>query len=188
MQPILLRSKRRETTFKMEELKWLQRSLSDMAEMYHDQSAVNLILMDSDPIIYEFTQSPVPETEGDIAYGISRVYPGKIGNEYYMTKGHFHSIEDTAEVYFTRKGMGLMLIENKAGEWDALPLEAGKATYVPKGFAHRSINIGKELLEMLFAFRADAGHDYATIEIKGFRNIVIEEEKTKIIPNSNWSE
>jgi len=40
---------------------------------------------------------------------------------------------------------------------------------------------------MFFAFRADAGHDYGTIEEKGFRKLVVEEYgKVAVIDNPKW--
>ena len=71
---------------------WTKRYLSQMKEMFHDQKAVEEILKTEDPVIYEFQELKIPEQEGYIAFGISRVFPGKIGSEYYMTKGHFHTI------------------------------------------------------------------------------------------------
>ena len=57
-------------------------------------------------------------------------------------------------------------MENMEGDWMAEPLEKGKAVYVPRGYAHRTINTGKETLVAFFVFAADAGHDYGTIETK----------------------
>ena len=54
-----------------------------------------------------------------------------------MTKGHFHQIVDTAEVYYTLKGEGYMMLENLEGDWKVERMERGKALYVPRGYAHR---------------------------------------------------
>mgnify|MGYP000116902279 FL=1 len=81
-----------------------KRYLSQMKNMYQDQEAVEEILKHEDPLIYEFYELGCPERAGDLAFGTTMIHPGKIGNEYYMTKGHFHQIVDTAEVYYTLKG------------------------------------------------------------------------------------
>ena len=81
------------------------------------------VLAIEDPVIYEYQELGAPEHPGDVAFGLSRGFPGKIGHEYYMTKGHFHNITDTAEVYYGLSGHGILLIENEAGEWKTLPLE-----------------------------------------------------------------
>lgn len=166
----------------------ISRYLSDMEGMYYDNNAYNLI-KDQNPKIYDFYDLKIPKTDGDLAFGTSIVYPGKIGNEYYMTKGHFHTILDTAEVYYCIGGLGYMLMETPEGKWDIQKMNPGRAVYVPKRYSHRSINIGREPLITFYTFRADAGHDYGTIEKKGFRKLVIEKEgKPDIIDNPKWKD
>lgn len=165
-----------------------KRHLSQMAGMYQDQEAVKKILEKEDPVIYEFYELGCPERAGDLAFGTTMIHPGTIGDEYYMTKGHFHNIVDTAEVYYTLKGEGYMLMENMEGDWMAEPLEKGKAVYVPRGYAHRTINTGEETLVAFFVFAADAGHDYGTIETKGYRNVIRKKDgKAVIEPNPKWN-
>lgn len=81
-----------------------------------------------------------------------------------------------------------MLMENMRGDWSAQELTPGKAVYVPKGYAHRSVNVSKEeKLVTFFVFRADAGHDYGTIETKGYRKLLVERDGVPtIIDNPNW--
>ncbi|AYO29799.1 MAG: glucose-6-phosphate isomerase, archaeal [Thermoanaerobacteraceae bacterium] len=166
-----------------------KRYLSNMADMFYDTEKAGDILKNEDPLIYEFYEMGIPETVGDIAFGTSIVYPGKIGNEYFMTKGHFHTVLETAEVYFCIKGKGYMLMETPEGQWDAQEFAPGKAVYVPKRWAHRSINVSPtEPLITFFAFRADAGHDYGTIETKGFRKLIVEKDgRPVVIDNPRWS-
>lgn len=165
-----------------------KRHLSQMAGMYQDQDAVKRILEKEDPVVYEFYELGCPERAGDLAFGTTIIHSGKIGKEYYMTKGHFHNIVDTSEVYYTLSGQGYMLMENMEGDWMAEPLEKGKAVYVPRGYAHRTVNTGKEDLVAFFVFAADAGHDYGTIETKGYRNIIVEKDgKSVIEPNPRWN-
>jgi len=104
-----------------------------------------------------------------------------------MTKGHFHAILDTAEVYLCIKGRGIILMENPEGECSYEVLTPGKMVYVPKRHAHRSVNIGREPFVQFFAYRADAGHDYGTIETKGFRKLVVERDGDfAVIDNPKW--
>ena len=80
-----------------------------------------------------------------------------------------------------------MLLENPEGDWSAQELSPGKAVYCPKRWAHRSINVGGEPLVTFFAFRADAGHDYGTIETKGYRKLIVEKNgKPEIVDNPKW--
>lgn len=166
-----------------------KRHLSRMKGMYVDDMAFEATLQNDDPLVYEFYELDLPQTEGNLLFGTSILYPGKVGDEYYMTKGHFHTILETGEVYYCLSGYGAMLMENPEGDWDIQYFSPGKAVYVPPRYAHRSINLGNEPLVTFFTFRADAGHDYGTIETKGYRKLVVEREgKPVIIDNPKWKE
>ena len=166
-----------------------KRYLSKIKTMFQDESAAEELLKKDDPLVYEFYELGIPEHIGDLAFGTSITYPGKVGNEYYLTKGHFHRVLDTAEVYYCISGKGYMLMENPEGDWDYQELTPGKVVYVPKEWAHRSINIGNEPFTTFYVFRADAGHDYKTIETKGFRKRVIEMDgKPEIVDNPKWNQ
>ncbi len=166
-----------------------KRYLSQMKGMFADEEALRKkIEAEGDSLIYEFHGLPLPETPGDFAFGCSILNPGKIGNEYYFTKGHFHTLLETGEVYYCLKGHGYMLLENPEGDWSAQELTAGQAVYVPPRYAHRSINVSPdEKLITFFVYRADAGHDYGTIETKGYRKLLVEKDgMPAIIDNPNW--
>ena len=167
----------------------LQRRLSEMKGMYADEARRAEMAADEDILVYEFYDLGIPEESGDIAYGTSMVFPGKVGDEYFMTKGHFHTILDTAEVYYCLAGRGYMLMENPEGECEARELKPGDAVYVPGRYAHRSINVSAtEKLVTFFAFPADAGHDYGTIESKGFRKLMVERDgQPVLVDNPRWS-
>lgn len=166
-----------------------KRQLSRMKGMYYDEQAFDeKVAKENDPLIYEFYELEVPQTEGDILFGTSIVYPGKVGNEYYMTKGHFHTILETGEVYYCLSGNGYMLMENPEGDWQIEKFAPGQAVYVPPRYAHRSINTGDQPLVTFFSFRADAGHDYGTIETKGYRKLVVEKDgNAEVIDNPKWA-
>lgn len=166
-----------------------KRYLSQMKGMFADDEAYEKMLKEQgDVLVYEFHEMGVPEEAGNLAFGCSITYPGKVGDEYFMTKGHFHTILETAEVYYCLSGHGYMLMENPEGDWLAYELTPGKALYVPERYAHRSINVDpKEPLRTFFVFRADAGHDYGTIETKGYRKLLVEREgKPEILDNPKW--
>lgn len=168
-------------------VKSTKRLLSQMKGMFADSAAQEKMIAENDPVVYEFYEMGAPEHEGDLAPGTSITYPGKVGDEYFMTKGHFHTVLDTAEVYYTLSGEGYMLIENPEGDWAAYELSAGKMVYVPRRYAHRSVNTGAVPLVTFFAFRGDAGHDYGTIEQKGYRKLIVERDgKPIIIDNPKW--
>jgi glucose-6-phosphate isomerase, archaeal len=167
----------------------LRRRLSAMADMYRDTAAAQAQLAEDDVLVYEFYDMGVPATAGDVAWGTSIVYPGKVGDEFHMTKGHFHTVLDTAEIYFCLAGQGYMLMENPEGDVQWAEFVPGQAVYVPRRYAHRSINTGADQpLVTFFAFRGDAGHDYGTIEEKGFRTLCVERDGAPaFVDNPKWS-
>lgn len=163
------------------------RYVKNMASQFMDTEAA---LAMGDKPIYDFYElNQIPETAGDLKFGTSIVYSGKVGDEYFMTKGHFHTLLDTGEVYYCLSGEGAMLMETPEGDVDIQWLKPGVAVYVPPRWAHRSINTGKETLVTFFVFRSDAGHDYGTIEQKGYRKLVVERDgKPVMIDNPRWAE
>lgn len=166
----------------------LRRPLSAMAGMYADTAAFDAAVAAGDPLTYEFYDMGVPPLETEIAYGTSITYPGKVGDEYHMTKGHFHERLESAEIYFCLSGRGLMLMESPEGDVQVEEFAPGRAVYVPGRYAHRSINTSPdEPLITFFAFPGDAGHDYGTIETKGFRKIVVERDgEPELLDNPRW--
>ena len=171
-------------------VKPIQRRVSNMASQFADEAAAKAMVEAGDPLLYEFYGLDLPEDDsGVLQFGTTILYPGKVGQEYYMTKGHFHTILDTSEIYYTLSGQGMMLMETPEGEVECKELKAGDALYVPGRWAHRSINTGSEPLVMFFVYRADAGHDYGTIEEKGYRKLVLEQDgKPVLVDNPKWKQ
>jgi glucose-6-phosphate isomerase, archaeal len=167
----------------------LRRHLSAMASMFFDTEEAERMVAQDDKLVYEFYDMGVPETSGDVAYGTSITYPGKVGDEYFMTKGHFHTVLDTAEIYYCLRGEGFMVMESPEGDFEAQPLTPGRAVYVPRRYAHRSVNTSStEPLITFFAFPGHAGHDYGTIETQGFRKLVVERDgKPEFVDNPRWT-
>jgi len=158
-----------------------------MKDMFHDTKAAEEILKTEDPVIYEWHELGCPERAGDLAFGTTILYPGCVGDEYYMTKGHFHTILETAEVYYMLDGEGYMVMENPEGDTIEMPLKKGEVVYVPRRYAHRTVNTGTVPLRTFYVFDADAGHDYGTIETKGYHKMIVERDgKPAIVDNPNW--
>jgi glucose-6-phosphate isomerase len=163
------------------------RRLSAMEGQYLDAQAFQAMLND-DPVLYEVYEIKRPELAGELMNGLTIVHPGKVGEEYFMTKGHFHTVLDTAEVYYCSKGGGAMVMETPEGEWSVEELHPGRVLYVPPRWAHRSVNTSSyEDLIMFFIYPANAGHDYGTIEQQGFRKLVLERDsRVQIVDNPRW--
>ena len=152
----------------------LQRRLSDMRMMYADTAEASRILADEgDRLIYEVQSVELPVEEGQIPHCATRILPGRIGDEYHMTKGHYHARREQGEVYFGLSGHGILLFQTADGDTSELEMIAGSAAYVPPFWAHRTVNIGAEDFVFFSVWEARAGHDYGTIERDGFRKLVV---------------
>ena len=159
-----------------------------MAGQYQDEEAYGRMLKEEDTLLYEVYEIKRPEVAGEILHGISIIHPGTVGNEYFMTKGHFHTVLETAEIYYTLQGHGYMVMETPEGDWAVEKLAAGSVLYVPPRWAHRSVNTDSaEDLVMFFAYPGNAGHNYAAIETQGFRKIIVKvDEVEEIADNPRW--
>jgi glucose-6-phosphate isomerase len=145
------------------------RNASVMHGYYADEQALDrLIEADNDPLHYEVFEKEIPEEYGHLLLCISKLQPGLIGEECFMTKGHYHTVSGTAEVYLCIKGSGYMLMKTTDGKFAYEPMERGRMVYVPPYWAHRSVNIGSEPLVSFCVYPAEAGHNYGDIEKEGF--------------------
>jgi len=80
--------------------------------------------------------------------------PGKVGNEYIKTYGHYH-VGDISETYWIVYGEGITIAQKRVVGSDGEPVDeeieeirivkvkAGEAVFMPRGWAHASVNIGK---------------------------------------------
>ncbi len=139
-------------------------------------------------VLYEVYELLRPGLAGEMRHGLTVVHPGKVGDEYFMTKGHYHTVLETAELYYCLKGEGLMVMETPEGEWAVEPLRPNGGLYVPPRWAHRSVNTGSgEDLLTLFVYPGNAGHDYGSIERQGFRKLIVERNGgPQIVDNPRW--
>jgi glucose-6-phosphate isomerase len=149
------------------------RRLSDMRGLYTDKEAMERLLAVDDPIIYEFWEVEYEGSDRGLSFGITRIYPGKVGREYHMTRGHFHTT-DGDEVYVVMEGQGLLLLQTKEGEAGTIEMIPGHMCYVPARWAHRTVNIGEHDLVFLSIWPPHIEHDYRTVAQSGFAQMVVE--------------
>lgn len=150
----------------------IERRTSAMLGAYADASALQALIDAGDPVVYEVEQRDVPEEEGQLVCCTTVLNPGTVGDEYFMTKGHYHRVRDTSEIYLGLSGHGHLLLQVD-GETSELPVEPGTVAYVPPGWAHRTVNTGDEPFVFFAVYPAHAGHDYAAIEAAGFARRVL---------------
>ena len=124
-----------------------KRHLSDLRGCFADDAAFEFALATSNPLVYTVSTVEPARSVGDLHYGVGRLMPGRIGDEYFMTKGHLHARREAAEVYIGVAGKGAMLLENEnTGESRLLELQPQFMVYVPGYTVHRTINVGSEPL------------------------------------------
>ncbi len=152
----------------------VKRHLADLRGSFSDGSAYEAALAQGNPLIYEVTAVEPANGDGQLHYGLGIIQPGRIGDEYHLTKGHYHSHRAAAEIYIGLRGEGAMVLEDETtGETRLVPLVANSVVYVPGHTAHRTVNTGAEPLVYLGVYPSNAGHDYGAIAEKNFRNVVI---------------
>jgi glucose-6-phosphate isomerase len=152
------------------------RRVTDLGMMFHDKTVVDTLINQGNPLVYEIFYYGFKTSLSDMALGATRIQPGKIGDEYYMTKGHFHEAEDQPEIYFCVKGDGYLLMETLDGEFKAERWTPGTITHIPPMWAHRVVNTGSSPLVFVATYHLAAGHNYVPIEEKGFLKRVVERE------------
>lgn len=167
----------------------IERRLSQLEGCFADPKAYAKALEHDDPIVYSVSSLEPAQGDGDLHIGLGRIMPGKVGAEYFLTRGHLHSWREAAEIYIGIDGDGLMLLEVEGGEAQAVPLRANSIVYVPGFTAHRTVNVGSSPLTYLGIYPAKAGHDYAAIARDNFRQMVIERDGQAVtVKRADWLE
>jgi glucose-6-phosphate isomerase len=156
-----------------EKIEKTERRMSDLKDIFSDKGALEQ--MPSNQIVYEVeSYLPVPQnTTGGLFFGITHIHPGTVGDEYFMTKGHFHKIMDRAEFYWCIEGEGMLILMDQDRNTWAEKMYPGSLHYINGYTAHRTANTGSNILVFGACWPADAGHDYKTISIHGFSKILI---------------
>jgi glucose-6-phosphate isomerase len=164
-----------------------KRFLTDLKGSFADPIAEQAMLAEN-PLVYEvFEATENPKIAGHLLYSTTVIYPGKVGDEYFMTKGHYHALEDRAELYFGLLGEGCLLLQNYDGEVNTQFMAPGVAAYVPPYWGHRTINTGSENFVFLAVYPAEAGHNYGIIADQGFASILIERDgRPQLVPNPRY--
>lgn len=163
----------------------------DLDGLYEDAEAFAALLAErGDAVAYEVTDYKPSANAGDIIIGVTRMEPGKVGDEYYMTRGHIHARPNRPEMYYGESGLGVMLLESPAGDIRTVEIGPRTMCYVPPFWIHRSVNVGQEPLVMTFAYPADSGQDYDIIaNAGGMKNRIIDDGKGgwKAIDNAAYT-
>lgn len=152
--------------------RYRQVRLGDMRGYYLADRQGALATVEPAPLLYEVYELDVPAKDGEMIPCSTVIKPGRIGDEYFMTKGHYHNNGASAEIYYCLRGEGFLLMRNES-EIVVEPMKPGSLHYSPAGWAHRSVNTGNADLVIFAIYPANAGHDYGTIKEMGFGRRVV---------------
>ncbi len=122
--------------------------------------------------------------------------PGKVGNEYVKTYGHYHK-HNEPETYWVLRGEGIILMQKMGKTSDIVEdikiqrVKAGDTVHIPRGWGHVACNTGKTSLVTADNAPADAEHnqnDYIPIkEMCGFAYYIVEKNgKPALVKNSRY--
>ena len=85
-----------------------------MRGYYQDAAALDSLIASGNPVHYEVFEYPVPNEYGHLMFCISDLKSGCIGDECFMTKGHYHERINTGETYLALRGGGYMMMQSGA--------------------------------------------------------------------------
>lgn len=157
------------------------RKLKDLSGIFQDEKAFTRL--DPEQIAYTVQAwLPVADgTPGGLYFGTTNLMPGKVGNEYFMTKGHFHTLSDRAEFYRGVQGTGMLILMDRERNTWAEEMHPGSLHYIPAHVAHRVANTGDSTLIFGACWPSDAGHDYEEIAVNGFSARLVEKAGKAIL-------
>lgn len=145
----------------------VSRTVGDLKGFWADEDAA--AAMSEEPLYLTQTWFPHPDgTEGAVLWGNTVLYPGNVGGEYFMTRGHWHLKQTHGELIVCVSGVGALLLMDEARETTVVELSPGTTFHIDGKYAHRTVNTGDEPLVFLCAWPADCGHDYEGIRKDGF--------------------
>ncbi len=150
------------------------RFLGELQNVFEDK--ITLETISRETIVYEvYSYIPVEEkSSGSLNFGLTHIHPGKVGQEYFMTKGHFHTCEESSEYYWGIEGEGVLILMDKDRNVWGEKMFPGSLHYIPGSIAHRVANTGNTLLAFGACWPSDAGHNYEEIALNGFSGRVLE--------------
>lgn len=166
-----------------------EKRLSDLSGIYADARAFDETASRSgSDIVYRVHEVRPSAPHGDLIFGTTFMEPGRIGEEFFVTRGHIHARSNRPETYYGEAGRGLMLMESPEGETSILEISPRIMVYVPPFWIHRSVNTGDEPLVMSFCYPADSGQDYDVIARSNgmATRIFIDGTGWKAVPNADY--
>ncbi|MGD0731319.1 MAG: glucose-6-phosphate isomerase family protein [Terracidiphilus sp.] len=152
------------------------KTLQDLKLVFRDSSAIDDLGPGHEVYRVRWWAPAKPGTEGGLFWGLTLLQPGKVGEEYFMTHGHFHGNRSRAEFYGTVSGSGMLIQMNtERRTWGEI-MTKGSLHYVRGENAHRIANTGNVPLLIWACWPTDAGYDYEAIADRGFSARLVERD------------
>jgi glucose-6-phosphate isomerase len=165
--------------------------IDDLGGIYFDEESFQQIAESrGEEIAYRVNELRFTEQGNDLITGISVLNPGKVGSEFFMTRGHLHQRGDRSETYYCLSGHGILLMETLEGKVEAAEMRPGSLVYVPPFWLHRSVNVGSAIFATLFSYPADAGQNFEIVrKAGGFKLLVVADgdDDWKLSPNPRYT-
>lgn len=147
--------------------------LAEMKGLFKDEAALRAMNPNTEVYRVRYWKPVADGKEGGLFWGTTTIQAGRVGDEYFMTHGHFHLVRDRGEYYATLTGSGTLLLMEENGNTHSQTMRPGTLHYIPGRMAHRVANTGTEPLVFMSCWPSDAGTDYASIRASGFGKRVL---------------
>lgn len=167
------------------------RSLEELKPVLKDPTASG-----PDPVYWVFSEV-TPEGWANVTV----IAPGKLGQEYPKTFGHYHPDDAPDEIYHLIEGEGVLILQKKyideRGQWQQdrvaevvlIKASSGDEIVIKKEYGHSWSNIGSGPLISYDNWRSShTTADYEVIEkMQGMAYYLIETDgQVKAVPNPNY--
>jgi len=136
--------------------------LSSLAHLFTESPNEEQIKLD--PVVYA-VERVQPADDQTPEFSLTTIYPGKVGTEFFFTRGHDHQ-PAKGETYFCVAGSGGLIVE-KGEDVEWLPMEPGTVIQLRSGWAHRTVNTGDKPFVFAGQYIAPFEVDYSISE-RGF--------------------
>ncbi|HWA83706.1 MAG TPA: glucose-6-phosphate isomerase family protein [Fimbriimonadaceae bacterium] len=142
-----------------------EKRVGDLRELWMEPEAI----LDPNALLYRTqTFRTGPDVEGVVLWGNTTLMPGRVGDEFFMTRGHRHLRRTHGELCVTVSGQGALLLMDEDRKTRLEEMSSGSTHWIDGRLAHRTVNTGDVPLIFLCAWPADCGHDYDEIARLGF--------------------
>ncbi|VTR54579.1 glucose-6-phosphate isomerase [Serratia fonticola] len=142
-------------------------TLGNLAGIFADRHAWQE--MPAEFAVYSVEMLPSPSQEGELFVGTTHLQAGKVGNEFFMTRGHFTSAVNRPSSTSGCAVRACSCCNIRTVTASLRQVFAGSVHHIPSFTAHRLINIGDEVLSALAVWPTVAGHDYIALQPQGFK-------------------